>query len=86
MDRVGILERHFQSLFLGINSSLLRLEFWSCFLPSFIRFAKCYSCIDLSFPVLQIFVLRIFETREEYGYNSSVEGTVNTMEQKIQVS
>jgi hypothetical protein len=31
----GILEWHFKSRFLGINSSLLRLEFSSGFLPSF---------------------------------------------------
>jgi hypothetical protein len=35
IDRDGFLERHFCSMFLGINSSLLRLEFLSGFLPSF---------------------------------------------------
>ncbi len=33
--RDGILERHFLSRFLGINSKLLRLKFLSGFLPSF---------------------------------------------------
>ncbi len=37
----GILERHFLSRFLGMNSSLLRLEFSSGFLPSFFRSTKC---------------------------------------------
>ncbi len=41
-NRDGILEQHFQSKFLGINWSLLRLEFLSGFLPSFFS-TKCYS-------------------------------------------
>ena len=40
--RDGILERHFYSRFLGINSSLLRLEFLSSFLPSFFLSTKWY--------------------------------------------
>jgi hypothetical protein len=47
--RDGILERHFYSRFLGINSSLLRLEFLSSFLPSFFLSTKCYSQIDSVF-------------------------------------
>jgi hypothetical protein len=39
----GILYQHFQSRFLGINSSLFKLEFLSGFLPSFFRSTKCYS-------------------------------------------
>jgi hypothetical protein len=53
--RDGILERHFLSRFLGINSSLFRLEFLSGFLPSFFRSTKCYSLIDSSFLVSHIF-------------------------------
>jgi hypothetical protein len=41
-SRDGILERHFQMRFLGVNLSLLKLEFLSGFLPSFFRFTKCY--------------------------------------------
>ncbi len=33
--RDGIIERHFSSMSLGINSGLLGLEFLSVFLPSF---------------------------------------------------
>ncbi len=44
----GILERHFQSRFLGIHSSLLRLEFLSGFLTPFFRSTKCYSWTDSS--------------------------------------
>jgi hypothetical protein len=40
----GILERHFQSRFLGINSSIIRLEVLSDFLPSFFCFTTRYSC------------------------------------------
>ncbi len=39
--RDGILERHFYKRFLGINSSLVRLEFLSGFLPSFFHSTKC---------------------------------------------
>jgi hypothetical protein len=39
----GILERRFYSRFLGINSSLLRIEFLSGFLPLLFRSTKCYS-------------------------------------------
>ncbi len=35
LPRDGILERYFQSRFLGINSSLLRLEFCLVFYPHF---------------------------------------------------
>jgi hypothetical protein len=42
--------------FLGINSSLLRLEFLSDFLPSFFRSMKCYSWIDSSFLISQNFL------------------------------
>ncbi len=35
----GIFSRHF----LGINSSIFRLEFLSSFLPSFLRSTKCFS-------------------------------------------
>jgi hypothetical protein len=55
LPRDGILERHFQSRFLGINSSLLRIECFSGFLSSFFRSTKCYSWIDLSFLVSWIF-------------------------------
>ncbi len=41
--RDRILERHFQSRFLAINSSLLRFEFLSGFLPAFFYSTKCYS-------------------------------------------
>ncbi len=41
--RDGILERHFPSRFMGINSSLLRLEFLSGFLPAFFHSTKSYS-------------------------------------------
>ncbi len=39
-----ILEQHFQSRLLGINSSLLRLEFLSGFLPLFFSSTKYCSC------------------------------------------
>ncbi len=51
----GILEWCFKSNFLGINSSLLRLEFLSGFLPSFFNSTKCYSREDSSFLVSRIF-------------------------------
>ncbi len=49
--RDGILERHFQSKFICIISSLLRLEFLSGFLPAYFYSTKCYSWqdSDLSF-------------------------------------
>ena len=47
----------------AINSSLLILEFLSGFLPSFSVLQNAtYSLIDSSFLV------RIFKTREEYGF------------------
>ncbi len=45
----------FLSRFLGINSSLFRLEFLSGFLPSFFRSTKCSSGIDSSFLFRGIF-------------------------------
>ncbi len=54
--RDRILEKHFQSRFLGINSSLLRLKILSVFLPSFFRSTKCYSWIDSSFLVSRTFL------------------------------
>ncbi len=62
-SRDKILERHFQSRFLGINLGLLSLQFLSCFLLSFFHSTKCYSWIDSSFPVS-----RNFKTREEYDF------------------
>ncbi len=58
----GILERHYYSRFLGINSSfpLLRLVFLSGFLPSICPFYRCYSRIDPFFEWL-------FKTRLESG-------------------
>jgi hypothetical protein len=47
-----ILELHFLSRFLGINSSLLRLEFSTLIFHS----TKYYSWIDLSFLVSRIFL------------------------------
>ncbi len=41
--RNGILGRHFKSRFLGITSSLLKLEFLSGFLTSFFRPTQCFS-------------------------------------------
>ncbi len=38
-----ILNSIFRPGFLGINSSLFRLEFLSSFLPSFLRSTKCFS-------------------------------------------
>ena len=46
----------FLSRFLGINSSLLRLEVLYGFLPSFFRSTKWYSWIDSSFLVSWIFL------------------------------
>ncbi len=69
------------SRFLGTN---LSLEFLSGFLPSFFCSTKCYSWLDLSFLVLQFF-RRILKTREEYGFLLPVEGTVDNIDQKIDV-
>ncbi len=41
-SRDGILEWHFYSRFLGINSSLLGLKFLSGFIPKFFQPTKCY--------------------------------------------
>jgi hypothetical protein len=45
-----------------INSSFLRLEFLSGFLPSFIPSTKCYSWKDSKFLVLRIFFVWNFKT------------------------
>jgi hypothetical protein len=47
VTRDGILEQQFLSRFLGIISSLLRLDFFCLvFYPPFFRSTKCYSGID----------------------------------------
>jgi hypothetical protein len=43
VTRVGILERHFYAMFLGINSSLLRLELLVWFSTLVFPSTKCYS-------------------------------------------
>ncbi len=59
-----------QPWFLGINSSLLDLEFLSGFLPSFFRSTKCYPWTDSSFLASWIFV-RIFKTRKVIKVDNS---------------
>jgi hypothetical protein len=56
----SILSRGFYYI-LGINSSLLRLEFLSGVLPSFFSFYKKLLINGLSFVL-------IFKTRVEYGF------------------
>jgi hypothetical protein len=73
-------------MFLATNSNLLRLEFCVIFYPHF-------SVLKNAFPeYTQVFLFcrffcRIFKTREEYAFpsNPSVEGTVNSTEQKTRV-
>jgi hypothetical protein len=79
----GILELHFLSRFLGINSSLLRLEFSTLIFP----FYKMLFMNRLEFSCFADFFVCIFKTRVEYGFlkNPPVEGTVNSIEQKTRV-
>ncbi len=81
---VGILERHFSSRFLGINSSLLRLEFLYVFFYPHFPFYKMLFVNRLEFSCLADFLARIFKTREEYGFlsNSPVDWTVKSMAAK----
>jgi hypothetical protein len=52
----------------------------------FVHSTKCYTWIDLSFRVSRIFLWGFLETREKYCFfNSPVEGSVNSMEQKTQL-
>jgi hypothetical protein len=50
-------ERQFYSRFLGINFSLLGLEFLSGFLPSFFCLTKCFPWIDSIFLVSDFFCM-----------------------------
>jgi hypothetical protein len=61
--KMEFLNANFTRKFLRINSSLLRLEFLSGFLPSFFLSTRCYSRINSSFLVSQIFCV--------YFYNQS---------------
>ncbi len=65
--RDGILERQLLSRFLGINSSLLRCEFLSGFLPSFFLSTKRCSQRDSSFLFRGFFCMH-FKTRAESGF------------------
>jgi hypothetical protein len=71
---------------LGINSSFLRLEFLSGFLP---HFSVLQNAIREKIRVFLFhrFFVRIFKTREENGFflNPPVEGTLNSKEQKTRV-
>ncbi len=68
--------------FLGINSSLLRVEFLSAFVLSFCLSTKFYSWIDLSFVVSRFFMHFKNQSRVRFSVES---GTVNSMEQKTRV-
>jgi hypothetical protein len=69
-SRDGILERHVQSKFPDINSSLLRLELLSDFLPTFSVLQNAFTNrIEISCFASGFFL------------NPPVEGTVNNMEQ-----
>jgi hypothetical protein len=68
-----------------INSSLLRLSF--CLFSTLIfPFYKTLFRIKLEFSCFADFFVRILKTRVEYGflYNPPVEGTVNSMEQRLE--
>ncbi len=67
-----------------LKSSHTRFVWFST--PIF-RSTKFYFRIDTSFSCFADFFVRIFKTREEYGFllNPPVEGTVNSMEQKTLV-
>jgi hypothetical protein len=74
VSRDGILEWQVYSRFLGINSSLLRLEFMSDRLPSFFTFYKTLFMNRLEesrFSCFADFFVRIFKTREEYNFFKS---------------
>ncbi len=79
----GILEHHIYSRFLGINSTLLRLESLSGFVTSFFLFTKCYSRIGSSlFP--RIFFVCIFKTRVESGKNPPVERLLIALSKRLE--
>ncbi len=63
-SRDRILERHFLSRFLGINSILLRLEFSTLIFP----FYKMLFMNRLEFSCFANFFVWIFKTRIEYGF------------------
>ncbi len=67
----GILKWYFRSRFLGINSSLIKLEFLSGFQPSFFLSTQCYLRIDSIYCGFFEFV---FKTRIE----SAIRLTVNS--------
>ncbi len=62
LTRSRILERHFQSRFLGINLCLFGLEFCLVFYLIF----PFYKILFMN--RFKFFVLQIFLTREEYGF------------------
>ncbi len=72
---------------MGINSSLLGLEFMSGFLPAFFHSKKMLFMNRLEFSCFAGFFVRIFQTRKEYCFlqNPTVEGTVNSIEQKTRL-
>ncbi len=81
--RDAILERHFYSRFLGLDSSLLRLKFLSVFLPSSFISARCCPRIDSSFPVSWIFLWGILKPEKSLlSEKSASRKTMNSMEQK----
>ncbi len=81
-----ILERHFKSKFLIINSSS-QTRVFVLFSALIFPFYKILFMSGLEFSYFSDFLLRIFKTREEYGFlkNPPVEGIVNSMEQKSPV-
>jgi hypothetical protein len=60
----GILDRHFNSRLLGINSRLLRLKFLSGFLPIY----KKLFMNRLEFSCFADFFVGILKTREEFSF------------------
>jgi hypothetical protein len=66
--RDGILERHFYSEFLGINSSLPRLEFFVRFSSLIFLFNEMLFMSRLEFSYFADIFVRIFQNREEFDF------------------
>ncbi len=70
----------------GLWARFLRLDFFTGFLPSFFRRSlKCYSWIDSSFLIREYFCKDFKNQRRAwFSWKYAVEGTVNSMEQRLE--